>query len=277
MEYTEFKVKIIPLEVGREVLIAELSEIGFESFVETDFGIEAYISSADFNINDIKKLKVLNNPEFEISYSIQTIEDQNWNEEWEKSFNLINVENTCCIRAPFHDKIDNIEYDIIISPKMSFGTGHHETTYLMIKRLLGLNIKNMNVLDMGCGTGVLAILSKMKNAKYVEAIDIDEWAYKNTLENIRNNNCTDIKVKLGGAELLGKVKYDCVMANINRNILLTDMKKYVKSMSEKGLLLLSGFFGSDIDVLLNEASKYQLEMVYTERKNDWAILHFLKR
>lgn len=276
MQYTEFKAKILPLEVGREILIAQLSEIGFESFVESDEGVLAYIQTNEFNPTDINKVNILDNTEFEITYSLASIEDQNWNEEWEKSFDAINVDNRCLIRAHFHDKIDNIEYDIVIDPKMSFGTGHHETTYLMIKRLLDLDLEGKKVLDMGCGTGVLAILAKMKHAKYIEAIDVDEWAYNNCIENIRNNNCSDIIVKLGGAELIELMDFEVILANINRNILLNDMKEYVRALSTNGILMLSGFFSSDQDMLIEEASKHGMKKVFSETKNDWMMLHLIK-
>jgi len=276
MEYIELKAIVNPLEVGRDILIAELSEIGFESFVETDNGVEAYIQSQEFVEADILKLKMLTNSDFEITYSTKIIADQNWNAEWEKNFDLINVENRCCIRAPFHEKIDGIEYDIVIDPKMSFGTGHHETTHLMIKRLLNIELTDKRLLDMGCGTGVLAILAKMKKAAYVEAIDIDEWAYNNTLENIRNNNCKEIKVVMGGAEKIDSINFDVIIANINRNILLNDMEKYVKALLKGGDLLLSGFFSSDQEMLLECTTKLGLEMVYKESKNDWTMLHLVK-
>jgi len=276
MDYIEFKAKIKPLELGRDVLIAELSEIGFESFVETTTGVEAYIQLQEYDECMFEKLNVINSKDFDVSYSTKVIKDQNWNAEWEKSFNLINVENSCCIRAPFHNKIDNIEYDIVIDQKMSFGTGHHETTYLMIKRLLGMKLDGLKVLDMGCGTGVLAILAMMKKSAYVEAIDIDEWAYNNTLENIRNNNCNDIIVKKGGAEIIGTTKFDLIIANINRNILLEDMDKYVGALVDEGDLLLSGFFSSDKEILLDMASNLGLELFGSDMKNDWTMLHLKK-
>jgi ribosomal protein L11 methyltransferase len=276
MEYIEFIATINPLEVGRDILIAELSEIGFESFVETEEGIEAYVQSNEFNEEKLKDIKILQHDDFTISYSLKSIAEQNWNAEWEKSFNPINVDNRCYIRAPFHNKLDNIEYDIIIDPKMSFGTGHHETTYLMLKRLLNIKVEGKKVLDMGCGTGVLAILAKMRNSLFVKAIDIDEWAYNNSLENIKNNNCDDIQVERGGAEVIGAEKFDIIIANINRNILLKDMKLYINAMSTKGELLLSGFFSSDQDILIAAAEKKGLKMLYKEVKNEWMMLHLIK-
>tara|TARA_B100000809_G_C15139770_1_gene532567 strand:- start:7436 stop:8269 length:834 start_codon:yes stop_codon:yes gene_type:complete len=277
MEYIEFKASVEPLEVGRDILIAELSEIGFESFVETEDGVDAYIQQPLFDATSIDEIGLLNNADFKVSYSTKTIADQNWNAEWEKNFELINVENECIIRAPFHEKNESVEFDIVIDPKMSFGTGHHETTYLMIKRLLALSLEGKSLMDMGCGTGVLAILSQLKKAEYVEAIDIDEWAYNNTLENIRNNNCNEITVEMGGVEKISETMFDVFIANINRNILLNDMEKYVSVIKNGGSLLLSGFFSSDKEMLLEAATSLNMELNYSESKNDWTMLHLIKK
>lgn len=277
MDYTEITAKITPLEIGREVLIAELSLIGFESFIETEYGVQAYIQQSEFDKESLSYLTILNNPEFDVQIEVKQIESKNWNEEWEKNFQPIDVEGQCYIRAPFHNPKPGITFDIVIDPKMSFGTGHHETTFLMVKRLLEMNLKDKSVLDMGCGTGVLAILAKLKGAGYTEAIDIDEWAYNNTQENIRNNNCETIHVKLGGAELLGNDSFNVIVANINRNILLNDMNKYAENLHFEGDLLLSGFFSSDVEVLCLEASHHQLELIHQESLNDWTLLHFVKK
>lgn len=276
MDYIELKVKVEPLEMGRDILIAQLSQINFESFVENNEGFLAYIQEELFNEDKLKEISTLSNPNFDIHYKIEKIEDQNWNKTWEENFDPIEVEGECYIRAPFHDKKEAVKYDIVIDPKMSFGTGHHETTYLMVKRLLSLDVAGLKVLDMGCGTAVLAILAKLKKANYIEAIDIDEWAYNNSIENIRNNNCDEIVVKKGGAELLSKNSFDIVLANINRNILLNDISHYVNSLNKGGELLLSGFFKSDVDILTQEAVKNNLSLTFTESKNDWTILHFTK-
>lgn len=276
MDYIELSAKITPLEPARDILIAELAEIDFESFVETDDGLLAYVQQQIFDETKIALVEILKNSNFNITYSTKLVEDQNWNKTWEENFNPINVENKCLIRAPFHEKETNIEYDIIINPKMSFGTGHHETTYLMIKRLLELDVTDKNILDMGCGTGVLAILTKMKKANKVLAIDIDEWAFNNTLENIETNNCADIEVLLGGAEQLTDFKFDIIIANINRNILLNDMSNYTNSLINKGSLLLSGFFSSDKEILLNKATALGLSLTFEESKNDWTLLHLIK-
>lgn len=270
--YTEFTAEIEPLEVGRDILIAELSEIGFESFVETESGLQAYIQTDSFNQQNIESLTILKNPNFSISHVLKEIEDQNWNKKWEESFDPINVDGKCLVRAPFHNPIEGIEHDIIIDPKMSFGTGHHATTYLMLSELYDMEIIGKDVLDMGCGTGVLAILAKQLGASNVVAIDIDEWAYENTMENIRNNNCDEIKVFKGGAEQI-RGDFDVVLANINRNILIRDMESYVSGLNKGGDLLLSGFFESDVDLLINAAVKLGLTLEVKKVKNEWCMLH----
>jgi ribosomal protein L11 methyltransferase len=276
MDYIELKAIIEPVEVGRDVLIAKLAEINYESFVDTEQGVDAYIQKQDFSQNLINDLSTELSPNFTVNYKVKTIKDKNWNEVWEENFNPIVVDDKCSVRAPFHKKIENIVFDIIIEPKMSFGTGHHETTHLMIKQLLDLDLMNKDVLDMGCGTGVLAILAKMKNARNVVAIDIDEWAYNNTVENVKKNNTEDIKIEMGGAELLIDEKFDVIIANINRNILLQDIKHYANVLKSKGILLLSGFFSSDKALLISEAEKYHLNLSASNTKNDWMILQLNK-
>ncbi len=276
MDYIEITAVIKPLVLGREVLVAQFSEIGFESFVETEKGLKAYIQKEEYKEGAMNTVAILKNKEFTIEIETKFIADQNWNKTWEENFEPIDVLGKCFIRAPFHLKKDAVEYDIVIDPKMSFGTGHHSTTYLMIKKMLDIDLSGKRVLDMGCGTAVLAILAKLKNAGYTEAIDIDEWAYNNSIENIRNNNCDDIVVKKGGAELLGNKEFDLVLANINRNILLADMVSYSKSMALKGNILLSGFFSSDVDLIIDEAKKNGLSLVDSEHKNDWTLLHLIK-
>ncbi len=276
MDYIELKIKIHPIEIVRDVLIAQLGENGFESFVENENGVDAYIQKYLFKEDLITQLAIYKNPKNSITYTVNIIEDENWNEIWEHNFEAIKVANRCMVRAPFHKKELGILYDIVIEPKMSFGTGHHETTHLMIERLLHLNVENLNILDMGCGTGVLAILCKMKKANNVMAIDIDQWAYNNTLENIERNNFRNIDVKFGGAELIKNNIFDIIIANINRNILLADMKKYVNALKLNGLLLLSGFFSSDKEILLAEAKKNNLNLSFSNTKNDWMLLELKK-
>lgn len=276
MNYIQFLVKVSPLVMGREILIAELAEIGFESFVDTEDGFEAYIQETDFDESNLEQISLLSNEEFKIVYTINKIAQQNWNEQWEKSFDPIFVDEKCMIRAPFHEKPTDNVIDIIIEPKMSFGTGHHETTYLIVSRLLNLDLTDKTVLDMGCGTGILAILAKKRNCGKVLAIDNDEWAYTNSVENCERNN-VDIEVVLGDANQIKSNKFDVIIANINRNILLRDMHFYADALNINGLLLLSGFFSIDKEVLIEEANKIGLTLTFENTKNEWTMLEFDKK
>ena len=273
MNYIEIKVIIDPVNIARDIVVAELGEIGFESFVESENGVDAYIQEPLFDEDLMKSLNSFNHAYFKIEYTKNVIQNQNWNEVWEQSFEPINVNNQCMVRAPFHLANTTIGHDIIIEPKMSFGTGHHETTFLMIQELLVMDLDEKTVLDMGCGTGVLAILAEQKKAKNILAVDIDDWAYENTLDNIIKNNCSKIEVLKGGAESIKNKKFDVVIANINRNILLQDLKNYTNSLNKNGYVLLSGFFSSDVDLLMEEATKNGLKLLNKNTKNDWTLLH----
>jgi len=276
MNYIQFLAKVSPLVMGREILVAELAEIGFESFVDTEDGFEAYIQEADFDESNIEQISLLSNEEFEIEYTINKIAQQNWNEQWEKSFDPIFVDEKCMIRAPFHEKPTDNVIDIIVEPKMSFGTGHHETTHLIVSRLLNLDLIDKTVLDMGCGTGILAILAKKRNCGKVLAIDNDEWAYTNSVENCERNN-VDIEVVLGDVNQIKSNKFDVIIANINRNILLRDMYFYADALNINGVLLLSGFFSIDKEVLTEEANKLGLTLIFENTKNEWTMLEFVKK
>ena len=275
MNYIEIKVTIDPVNIARDIVVAELGEIGFESFVESNEGVDAYVQESMFDEDLMKSLNSFNHAYFKIEYTKNVILNQNWNEVWEQSFEPINVNNKCMVRAPFHQAIATIEHDIIIEPKMSFGTGHHETTFLMIQELLEMDLNNKNVLDMGCGTGVLAILAEQKMASKIVAVDIDDWAYDNTLDNIIKNNCSKIEVLKGGAECIKNKKFDVIIANINRNILLQDLTNYTNSLNNNGHILLSGFFSSDVDLLLEEVTKNGLKLLNKNSKNDWTLLHLI--
>lgn len=275
LEYLEFSFLIKPISPVRDILVASLSETGFESFVETETGLLAYIPKKEFNTSDFEMMNIFKNSDFKISWEIKTIPHENWNAVWESNFEPITVRKKCCIRAPFHNARPDFEYDIVIEPKMSFGTGHHSTTYLMIKKLLELDIKNRPVLDMGCGTGVLAILASKMGADPVMAIDIDELAYNNTFENIIINKCA-INVYKGGADLLQGKTFHAILANINRNVLLKDMQTYSSSLQNSGNLVMSGFFESDIAEISREAFKNGLKLEDKQTHNTWSLLHFIK-
>ena len=272
--YIGYYFKIEPLVPAVEILTAELGFAGFESFVETETGVTAYIQKEDWNPDILDDIQVLKSEEFAINYTFNEIEQTNWNAEWESNFNPIVVDGVCAVRAPFHD-IPDTEYDIIIEPKMSFGTGHHETTHMMIQYILKNDFEGKHVLDMGCGTGVLAILAEKRGATTIDAIDIDNWCYLNSLENVGRNNCQNISVYEGDASLLKGKKYDVIIANINRNILLEDMNTYINCLNDNGTLLLSGFYQSDIPSIENECVKYGLKLDETIEKNNWVSLKFL--
>ena len=273
--YIEYNFTIIPKEPATEILIAELGEVGFESFVENENGVTAYIQKSEWNVSILEDIFVLNSDEFAIEYNQNEVEQTNWNSEWEKNFTPIQVDDLVSIRAPFHEN-PNLKYDIVIEPKMSFGTGHHETTHMMVQHLLNLNLENKKTLDMGSGTGILAIFAEMRGAMPIDAIDIDNWCYENSLENIERNNCKNISVYEGDASLLINKKYDVIIANINRNILLMDMQVYTNCLNEKGVLLLSGFYEEDIPVIDAEVSKYNLKLENFIQRNNWVALKYNK-
>ena len=273
--YIGYHFQISPLELGSEILIAELGEKAFESFIEIETGISAYVQKDLWNENILEDIQILANPEFTISYSFEEIEQVNWNEEWEKNFEAIEVDGKCHVRAPFHEKT-NAEYDIIIEPKMSFGTGHHETTHMMIQHILETDCTNKKTLDMGCGTAILAILAEMKGAQPIDAIDIDNWCYLNSIENAERNNCKHISVYEGDADLLVGKRYDIIIANINRNILLNDMQTYVDCLNENGLLFLSGFYTEDIPVISESCVSKGLTYIKQFERNNWVALKFTK-
>ncbi|WP_298239122.1 50S ribosomal protein L11 methyltransferase [uncultured Algibacter sp.] len=272
--YIGYYFKVQPIQPGVEILIAELGYAGFESFVETDEGVTAYIQKVEWNKSILDDIQILKSGEFNITYTFEDIEQTNWNAEWEKNFNPIVVDNVCAVRAPFHEKFDT-EYDIIIEPKMSFGTGHHETTHMMIQHIIKNDFTNKSVLDMGCGTGVLAILAEMKGATAIDAIDYDNWCYLNSLENVERNNCENITVIEGDASVLGKNTYDIIIANINRNILLQDMEIYVSCLNKGGSLFLSGFYNDDIPIIQGLCEKYLLKFQEKLERNNWVSLKFL--
>lgn len=272
--YIGYTFKVTPAKPGTEILIAELGYAGFESFVENEDGVNAYIQKDDWYERILEDIQILQNTEFQITYQREEIAQVNWNEEWEKNFDSIEVDGKCVVRAPFHEKPD-VAYDIVIEPKMSFGTGHHETTHMMLQHILNTDVKDKKVLDMGCGTAVLAILAEMKGAKPLDAIDIDNWCYLNSLENVERNNCKHISVYEGDVSLLADKKYDIIIANINRNILLNDIHQYAACLNADGMLFLSGFYTEDIPMITDECVKNKLKFTDKLQKNNWVALKFV--
>ena len=273
MNYIEYDFTVSPTEIGAEILMAELAEVGFDSFEDTPTGIKAYIPKDSWNEQILQDIYLLSNPEFTISYQITEIEQVNWNEEWEKNFSPIVVEDLCTVRANFHP-VPNTRYDIVITPKMSFGTGHHETTYMMLQQLLPLSLEDTKVLDMGCGTGILAIMAALRGARDITAIDIDPWCVENATENVQQNNCFFITIKEGDVSLIVGEQYNLILANINRNILLSDIPAYTQALLPQGLLLVSGFYEEDLPAIKEKCQKVGLTYLSHIERNRWVSAKF---
>lgn len=278
MNYIEVKFTILPAETYIfDLLASYLGEIGFESFEEIGDGLLAYIDDQLFNEESIKQLLKNFHYANDIHYEFSEIKQVNWNEEWEKNFfEPIIIGDECLIHSTFHKNLPTVKYDIIIDPKMAFGTGHHETTSLMIAEILKMNLEGKSVLDMGCGTAVLAILAAMRGAKPVMAIDIDTWCVENSIENIEKNGVGWINVQLGDAALLENQHYDIIIANINRNILLADIKKYSACLNQGGALYMSGFYTEDIPLIEKEANNHHLILKGYKEKNNWVVIETVK-
>ena len=276
MRYTKVVATISPFTSEKaEILTALLANVGFESFMETDTGLEAYIPQADFNPDLLDDVE-LPFDDTKVELSISDLEDKDWNEEWEKNYyHPIVIGNKCIVRSPFHPAQPEIPIEIIIEPKMSFGTGHHETTSMMIESILEIVVTGLRVLDMGCGTGILAILASKRDAKEIVAIDIDEWCIRNSEENCQLNGAGNIKIKQGDASMLAaEGMFDIIIANINRNILLSDMQAYTKQLKSGGLILLSGFYESDFNAIDQEAQSLKLSLINRKEKNSWTALTY---
>ncbi len=278
MQYNQVLFKCDPYsETVTDILSAMLAEIGFESFVRGEDALEAYVPQPLFNRSELDQVLADLPLEVEISYTVQTMEDKNWNEEWEKNyFNPIVIGDECCIHSSFHQPEGTYRYPILIDPKMSFGTGHHQTTLLILKEILAMELSGKCVLDMGCGTGVLAILAAMKGAAPVTAIDIEEWAYNNAMENVVLNGMTSIRVLQGGAELLGEERYDVIFANINRNILLQDLPHYEAVLKQGGIIVMSGFYLDDLPAIRSRANELGLSFDHLKDMDRWVATTFVK-
>lgn len=276
MEYIEVNLKLAPKEPFTGILIARLAEIGFDTFEEHAEGCKGWIPKPDFDPVALHEEVEEVRPQLEsIEYTVDSIPDQNWNALWESNFQPVRVKN-CIIRAPFHEKPDDATIDIVIEPKMSFGTGHHETTALVAGEMLEMSFRDCDVLDMGCGTGILAILARHLGARKVTGIDIDEWAYTNTLENIERNGVPDIRVLQGGAECLGDQEFNIILANINRNIIVRDLPRYHAVLQSGGVILLSGFLDVDADKIRESILPLGYTQLTSQTLNHWCLLSFRK-
>ena len=277
MKYLEIKLNIAPAEPWKEVYTSLMADAGCDSFMDGDSENEllCYIPEKDYQEDVFKDL--LGSPQFPeatLSWSVAPMEDKDWNAAWEANYEPVLIDGKCYIRAPFHTPMPEAEYEIVIEPKMSFGTAHHATTAQMVSYLLETDVRGKAVLDMGAGTGVLAILATMKGATPVTAIDNDEWAYRNGLENAQHNHCEHLKVLLGDASLLGEEHYDIILANINRNILLQDIPQYVQCMNDGALLFLSGFYEEDLPALRYCCAQNGLRYLDHKVKDKWVAARF---
>lgn len=281
MKYIEVNITLGQNDPFRDLLVDALGNEGpYDSFVETPSGLKAYVQESLFDEDWLKEQLADIEEMTSCSYTFENLPDKNWNEEWEKQHKPVLVEaangKRVWVRAPFHEHRSDVDYEIEIEPKMSFGTAHHQTTYMMLSYLTELELAGQRVLDMGCGTAVLAILAKIRGADYVEAIDIDEWAYNNAIENAQRNGVA-LNVRIGDASLLTDQQFDLIIANINRNILLNDMAAYAKVLAQGGTLLLSGFYESDVPVLQQHAEALGLQLQQQKVRQSWAALRLLKR
>lgn len=261
-----------------EILMAELSQVGFDSFMETQSGFEAYAEQEQYDKEEVNSILDRYQKLSSFQFSFDRIEKKNWNEEWEKNYQPINVEGMCLVRAEFHKPEKSFPYEIIITPKMSFGTGHHQTTYLMIKNQLDIDHKNKRVMDAGCGTAILSVMASKLGAAEVEAFDIDEWSVINGEENKTLNETRNIRLQQGSinqVELNGK--FDIILANINKNVLIDEIKIYNEYLKAGGLMLLSGFYNHDIADLLNEVCALKLREQKRDERETWACLLLVKQ
>ncbi|WP_421754371.1 50S ribosomal protein L11 methyltransferase [Croceimicrobium sp.] len=274
--YLVLDFQVSPVEPGRDILLALLDNLGYDSFEESPKGLKAYILEEDFNAEELEALPLFNGEEFEISYSSEKLETINWNEEWERNYEPVSLEQRLLIRAPFHSISGSYDHEIVIEPKMSFGTGHHHTTRLMAKAMFDLDFKGKKVLDMGTGTGILAILAQQLGATDIDAIDNFEWAVENTAENAERNQADKVKAEWGDAALLTGRNYDMILANINRNVLLEDMKAYVDTLASGGSILFSGFFAHDFELIDEEAQNQGLEFRHRIEEERWQCVHYQK-
>lgn len=276
MSYKELLFTVISSEeYHRDLLINSLADIGFDTFEETETGFKAYIPSNDFNEDKLENALAGYKEVFSFSYVAELIQDQNWNKVWESNFEPLEIDGQCYVRATFHQKRPEFKYEIVIDPKMAFGTGHHQTTAMMMHWMLEEDFRDKTVLDMGCGTGILAILASRLGASQITAIDFDPLCYESTLENSALNETREIKAICGSKEVIPEQKFDIILANINRNILLDQLERYAEVLEENGLLFLSGFYeGKDLEMIKDKAASLKLAYQGHKTEKSWVAARF---
>ena len=275
MEYMKISFHLLEKQPLSDIIAAKLHQIDFEGCVETETGIDAYIKSSLLDQQNFDKIIKELKSDFNFGFKINGIKDQNWNEEWESSFTPIIINQDCIVRASFHDQMQEYKYEIIIDPKMSFGTGHHETTNLMMNQMFNMDLKSKNILDVGCGTGILSIFAKMLGSKEVLGIDIDHWSIKNSIENVLLNSLDEVEIRLTDIQSINR-KFDVVLVNMNRNLILSQLDRYVECMNDNSDLLLSGFLFNDINIIREKSDSLGLRYLSLKNKNKWSLLHFSK-
>lgn len=276
-DYLVVEIELDPVQPAQEILVALLDELDYDSFEETQVGLKAYILEADFKEEELKNLPYLNSGEVKWTFKTEKLETINWNEEWERNYEPVYIEDEVQIRAPFHPKKEGFKHEVIIEPKMSFGTGHHQTTRLMSLMMMTMNFADKEVLDMGTGTGVLAILAEKLGARQILAIDNFEWAATNTAENAERNTCIKIQADHGDAASIKGMNFDIVLANINRNVLLQDMNAYSQTLSSGGSLVMSGYFDVDFGLINKQAEKLGFALEKKLSEKNWICCHYIKQ
>ena len=269
MDYIEIYIQQVSGE-KRDILISLLAESGFESFIDENHDLRAYVPLKDYLRHKVTQICLMQ----DITFTEQLIPDQNWNAEWEKNFEPVLIAGKCYVRAPFHLSRPEFPYELIIEPKMSFGTAHHDTTALMIEEMLEMDIRGKRVLDMGCGTGILAILAEKMGASEIHAVDTDEWAFNNTQENCGRNNTSRVVVTMGDISAVD-ASCDIILANINRNVLLQQIPEYSKHI-RNGDLLMSGFYENDLEKITEMSVLHSFRFDHYRKKNEWVVTRFMK-
>ena len=276
MIYTQISFKLTPdNQENREILVAMLSDVPFESFDESEDAVMGYIPGDSVEFEQINE--IASYLPFSVQHQKKLIPDKNWNEVWEKNyFKPLLIGNRCLIRAPFHTDFEPAEFELVIEPKMAFGTGNHETTTLVAEQILDMDLTGKTVLDMGCGTGILGMLASMKGANRVTAIDIDNWSFESTVENAGLNNIQNLIAKHGDASLLGNENFDIIFANIHKNVIINDLPKYENVLKSGGKIYLSGFYTHDMPDVKEKAESVGLLEIKFQEKNNWVVYSFEK-
>jgi len=276
MNYTKISFKLTPdSEENREILVAVLSDLAFESFDETEEQVLGYVPGETFDFVEMNE--ITSALPFSVETETEMIPDQNWNEVWEKNyFKPLLIGGRCLVRAPFHTEYQPAEFELVIEPKMAFGTGNHETTTLVAEQILDMDLAGKTVLDMGCGTGILGMLASLKGAKSITAIDIDTWSFESTVENARLNNIFNLEAKLGDASLLGSETYEIIFANIHKNVIINDLPVYESVLQPGGKIYLSGFYTQDMPDVKAKAESLGLVEKGHQEKNNWVVYSFEK-